>query len=142
MITSIILTDKISIGENIIYSLDNNNIFEFLDWVLKKKGTEPIDENNITGFMFNRWLSMSDPDVAKIVNITQNRWSNIDSDKSFLMMAKFYNKVLPKITSRVSYIKKPTKAVEKENDDKTICGNMEISLREKRCYDALLEKVL
>ena len=117
----------------------NNNIFEFLDWVLKKKGTEPIDENNITGFMFNRWLSMSDPDVAKIVNITQNRWSNIDSDKSFLMMAKFYNKVLPKITSRVSYIKKPIKTVEKENNDLLISDNMEMSVREKRNYDKMLD---
>ena len=118
-----------------------NNIFEFLDWVLKKKGKEPIDENNITGFMFNRWLSMSDPDVAKIVNLTFNRWSNTETDKNFLTAAKFYHSVLPKVTSRVSYLKKPSKKAEKENDDSVIASNMEISLREKKYYDRLLTQL-
>ena len=116
-----------------------DNIFEFLDWVLRKKGKEPIDENNITGFMFNRWLSMSDPDVAKIVNITFNRWSNTESDKTFLTAAKFYHSVLPKVASRVSYLKKPAKKAEKENDDKTICSNLNISIKEKKIYDRMLE---
>lgn len=118
-----------------------NNIFEFLDWVLKKGKKEPIDENNITGFMFNRWVSMSDPDNAKIVNITYNRWLNTESDTGFLTIAKFYRSVLPKSSSRVSYIKKPIKKVEKENDDPEICVNMEISIREKRQYDNLLKQL-
>lgn len=123
--------------------MKNNNIFEFLDWVLKKKtqSKEPIDENDITLYMFNRWLSMSDPDIAKIVNLTYNRWLNSESDKNFLTSAKFYRKVLPKITSTFSYIKKSSKIIKKDNDDKQIAKNLEISIREKISYDQLLEDI-
>jgi len=119
-----------------------NNIFEFLDWCLKKRGNEPIDENTITGFMFNRWLSMSDNDVAKIVNVTHNRWGKIYDNHDFLQMARFYKTILPKITTRTTYLKKPPAKVEKENDDLAICQGMEISLREKKIYDRMLAEIV
>ena len=121
-----------------------NNIFEFLDWVLKKKclnNREPIVEDNITGFMFNRWLSMSDPDVARIINITHNRWANTETDNDFSTLIRFYYSILPKITTRTTYIKKPVKKVEKENDDYTISINKEISIREKRLFDRMLSEL-
>ena len=123
------------------YPTRMTNIFEFLDWVLKKKGKEPIDENTITSFMFNRWLSMADIDVAKIVNITQNRWGRGKFDDDFLSIAKFYHIVLPKTITRISYIKKPTKTLDKDQDDKVISENLEFSIREKRNYDKLLKEL-
>jgi len=84
---------------------------------------------------------MSDPDVAKIVNVTFNRWSNTETCEDFLPAAKFYHSILPKVMDRISYIKKSVKKANKENDDAIIASNMEISLREKRYYDNLLAQV-
>lgn len=117
-----------------------SNLFEFLDWVLKKRGKEPIDENTITPFIFNRWISMSSPDNARIVNVTQNRWCNGET-REFLPIAKFYNKILPKNTARLSYIKKVSIKSEIEDDSVNICQNLEISQREKDLFDKTLAEL-
>lgn len=121
-----------------------NNIFEFLDWVLKKKGKEPIDEGNIYPYMFNRWLSMADPDIAQIVNLTYNRWLSDYTDLEFLSLAKFYKQLLPKHLKKISYIKKDISEKEEidESEKQTnelICMNMEISNREKKILDDMVK---
>lgn len=116
-----------------------SNIFDFLNYCLKKHKTEPIDEGSVSPYMLNRWLSMSDPDVAQIVNITQNRWTNTETEKDFIRIIQFYKRILPIICDKISYIKKPSKEEEKFDDDSAvICRNMEISIREYNIYKKML----
>jgi hypothetical protein len=113
------------------------NIFQFLDWVLKKKGPEPVDENEVAPYIFNRWISMSSEAHAAIVNSTMNRWMSMDNYSEFSDIARFYHSILPKEFSRISYIKKPTVTEKKQDvDDKILCENMEISKREKNFLDS------
>ncbi len=80
----------------------NNNLFDTLNWVLKKDKKEPttVLESN---FILNRWLSMVNPEIAQIINITGNRWNK--NIKKF-SMAKFYKSILPKNSDQIFYIKK------------------------------------
>lgn len=70
-----------------------NNIFSIIDFTLKKTKID-ISEININNFyLINRWLSMSDPNIAVIVNTITNRWclnnKNIDILKFYRI---FYQK--------------------------------------------------
>lgn len=123
-----------------------NNIFEFLDWILKKTKKEPIDENTFTPHLLNRWLSMVDGDVANIVNSTTNRWLTIQPDISVLEFSKIQRGLLPKRVGYVKYIKKPIKEPTKEfdilNDNSSqISKRLEISKKELKCYDDMLAKL-
>jgi hypothetical protein len=120
----------------------NNNIFEFLDFILKKKEKEPIYENNITNYILNRWLSMSDPEVARIVNVTGNRWKESDQDsETFLDTCKFYKTLLPKINKKIEYAKKKNLTTDQEFQQEEFVKNYEISKRELKIYDKTLEKI-
>jgi hypothetical protein len=104
-------------------------IFDHINWVLKKTEKEPVEESDkFNEYIFNRWLSMADPDIAKIINITYNRW-NLDDD--ILKMLKFYRKILPKIKKNINYIKKKVEKSEEENSDlKLIAKSYELSEKE------------
>jgi hypothetical protein len=120
------------------------NIFEFLDWVLKKNGKDPIYENNITPYIFNRWLSMSDADISKILNVTTNRWDMVGDDdnfEKFLNNCKFYKTLLPKIHTKIKYIKKKQNTEETDESLDLVCKNYEISKREIKLYNNLVEKL-
>jgi hypothetical protein len=114
----------------------NNNLFDTLNWILKKNGKEPdnlLDSN----FILNRWLSMVSPEMAQIINTTGNRWN-----KSIikLPMAKFYKLVLPKCFSKISYTKKKLKDKEAENY-KEMTNSLEISSRELNFFENALEEI-
>ena len=120
----------------------NNNIFEFLDWILKKKEKEPIYENNITDYILNRWVSMSDFDAAKITNVTVNRWNKCDeSSENFLQNCKFLKIILPKIHKKLEYLKKKNINTEEDSDEYILIKNYEISKREIKIYNNLLEYI-
>jgi len=122
--------------------MQTSNIFEFLDWVLKKKEKEPIYENNISNYILNRWLSMSDLDVCKIINVTTNRWDKcIESADNFLDNCKFYKTVLPKTHKKIEYIKKKVLKNEEDSDEESLVKEYEISKREIDIYDKLLENI-
>lgn len=114
-----------------------NNIFSIIDFTLKKTKID-ISEININNFyLINRWLSMSDPNIAVIVNTITNRWclnnKNID-------ILKFYRIFLPKITKSIKYIKKSP--INKELEDKDlskIANNFEISTREVEIYEEMFD---
>ena len=117
----------------------NDELFQIMDWVLKKKGSDPIsDERMPQPFVLNRWLSMVDPSIAHIINATTNRWILVQgmcSDK--LALGKFYKKLLPKTNKKYSYIKKPSK--EKAEEEKAEFIKMEeISNREFELYKKTL----
>jgi hypothetical protein len=126
--------------------MQNNNIFEFLDWVLKKKEKEPIYENNISTYIINRWLSMSDLDAAKIINVSTNRWDTQQEDSdNFLNNCKFYKTLLPKIHKKIEYIKrkdlKSQEDFEKELEENLLIKEYEISKRELKIYNNLLDNI-
>lgn len=122
----------------------NDEIFTKLDWVLKKKGKVPIFNNKISYFLFNRWLSMSDPSVAQIVNATTNRWNTQKceiSNESFFLV--FFKNILPKITKNFIYIKKTSKEEQKkiEYDLENLQNLLEISKRELNFYEKTIAEM-
>ena len=120
----------------------NDNLFVYLDWILKKKGKEPsCDENIPYSYITNRWLSMVDPIIAQIVNQTTNRWikiSDISSNKTFI--SRFYRNVLPKMFKKYSYIKK---SQEKKDTEEYLnfARVLELSSREIEIYEKTLAEL-
>jgi hypothetical protein len=103
----------------------NDNLFLNLDWVLKKNKEEPIDKN-VSYFVFNRWISMSNVDNLNIVNLTTNRWMTKILDFPFL---NFYKIILSKKKVDMKYIKKQSNQ-EIPVELNMISNNMEMSKRE------------
>jgi hypothetical protein len=114
-----------------------NNIFEYIDFVLKKTKFNGSDVSFKNFYIFNRWLSMSNNDITKIVNATTNRWllknSNVD-------VLKFYRVILPKMNKKIFYIKKENKIKDTDPKDiSTIANNYELSTREIQMYEETLD---
>lgn len=115
---------------------NNKNIFDVLNWILKSK--KELPENSFqSNFILNRWLSMTSPEIAQIVNVTGNRWSKNIKDFSVL---NFYHSVLPKFTKKIQYIKKSQKNIENENL-KMLAENMEISTKDVLFLEKSLEEM-
>ena len=119
----------------------NNDLFGYLDWILKKRGTEPSEQSVPYPFLVNRWLSMADPVIAQIVNATTNKWISEDGIATDgLMMGKFYKIILPKFTRKINYIKKAIK--EKDHEDSiNIAQSMQLSVREIEIYEKTLAEI-
>ena len=121
------------------------SVFCFLDWVLKNKVQEPVDEGKVSPYIMNRWLSMTNSNIANIINATFNRWNNTDDDKDFIRICRFLRKILPSSSGRIEYIKK-SENLKKENksdefDDICCSRNMEISMRELLIYKKTLAEL-
>jgi len=119
----------------------NNDLFNKLDWVLKKKGKLLSSSNNISLFIFNRWLSMANASVAQIVNATTNRWilqKEYFTEESFFL--NFFKIILPKINKKVSYLKKNPKQ-KPEEDYINLANSLEISKREINFYEKTLAEI-
>jgi hypothetical protein len=120
----------------------NDDLFVHMDWILKKKGKEPLTEESIPhSFILNRWLSMVDSSVALIINATTNKWitnRGICSDK--MLLGKFYKKIMPKIFKKYSYIKKSSKE-KSQNEYESIAKTKEISVREIEFYEKTLAEL-
>lgn len=112
----------------------NNNLFDTLNWILKKEKKQPffILESN---FILNRWLSMVNPEIAQIINITGNRWNKNITKFS---MAKFYKSILPKNSDQIFYIKKKREEKEIENI-KEMTNYFEMSQKELIFLEKALE---
>jgi hypothetical protein len=114
----------------------DNNLFDFLNYVLKVSDNEPKDYKPPT-FLINRWISMANPAFARIINLTTNKWCGSISD---LDISKLYRILLPKYGKRISYIKKEVK--EKEYDeDMNMASIMECSQREINLFKETLEDI-
>lgn len=118
-----------------------DGLFPLLDWILKKKGKFPTDLNLPGSFLINRWLSMTDPSIAQIVNATSNRWINkTELAKDNHSIYKFFYIVLPKTIKKISYIKKSGK--EYNNEDVTdTATSMECSTKEIEFYNKTLAEL-
>jgi hypothetical protein len=117
-----------------------SDIFKILDYILKKTPSTLMVEGSVSPFILNRWLSMSDINVCRIINSTTNRWithkgiCNPNSHNSIY----FLRKVLPKVTKKFSYLKK-TKQKEESKQKEEKVNFMEISCRELEEYDELID---
>ena len=118
-----------------------NDIFKILDYILKKTPSKLVLEGNISPFILNRWLSMSDPTICRIINSTTNRWITNKGicDSNSYDMIYFLRKVLPKVTKKFSYIKKKEEKKEEIKEKKESFNFMEISSREIEEYDELID---
>jgi hypothetical protein len=119
----------------------NDDLFVYLNWILKKPIQEPQLQNTPTTYITNRWLSMVDREIANVVNITFNKWLTckiFSSDNS--LAGKFYRIVLPKNTKRISYLKKTiiNKTSEPE-DTEALAKNLEMSQKEILMYKETLD---
>jgi hypothetical protein len=123
-----------------------DELFVCLDWILKKNPKDLPEITPPSTFIINRWLSMADPLMAQVVNVTANRWiykTNLSKENT--LINKFYRTVLPKKNSRIFYIKKE-KSSNKNNqeldlEEKNYCHNLELSLREINLYNQTLEEL-
>lgn len=120
----------------------NDDLFEYLDWILKKTPTEPVEKTVPYPFLTNRWLSMANPNIATIVNFTTNRW--ICSKNEFwsdgVNFGRYFNCILPKITKKINYIKKSSKETSHE-DYSNIANALQISIREVEMYEKTLAEL-
>jgi|GEM_PF-1909365 len=120
----------------------DDSLFVYLDWILKKKFKGNGDQSPVSPFIVNRWLSMADPTIAQMVNATTNRWlltknQNL-SDPNFI--GSFFRTILPKITKKITYIKKSAK--EKSNDDySNLAFSMQCSVKEIEMYEKTLAEL-
>jgi hypothetical protein len=114
----------------------NNNLFDFLNYVLKVSDSYPKDYKEPV-FLINRWLSMTNPSFAKICNLTTNKWyCHLEQ----FNVKGFYRTILPKYTKRISYIKKEAKENEIE-EDVNMASIMECSQREINFFKETLEEM-
>jgi hypothetical protein len=114
----------------------DNKIFKALDFVLKKNKMNISDLKTINPYLLNRWISMCDPSITNILNITTNRWIK---RKTNLDIIKFYNCVLPKYTKHIKYIKKKTNFKNTEEDLILNSTRIELSSREILEYNELID---
>lgn len=112
----------------------NNNLFDTLNWILKKDKKQPVSilESN---FILNRWLSMVTPEMAQIINITGNRWNK---NTTIFSMAKFYKSILPKNSDQIFYIKRKKEEKEIENIEE-MANSFELSQKELNFFENALE---
>jgi len=104
---------------------NNPTLWDTLNWVLKGKKNKPTDIFS-SSYVLNRWLSMTNSNIANIINITGNRWCKIRNEISLI---DFYHQVLPKFASKIQYIKKNTTESDFENI-KEISNALERSTKE------------
>lgn len=121
-----------------------DDLFKFLNWILKKQKSNYPEDNPPSAFMINRWLSMADPDIARIVNITFNRWlKKTDLNRENHLINKFYHYLLPTKKGKINYIKKEktNESLNLEDEEKNYSSNLEISEREILIHKQTLEEL-
>jgi len=119
----------------------NTDLFGYLNWIVKKTKKEPSEQEAVSIFITNRWLSMVDSTYAKIVNVTFNRWLTKNNFlHNNLIAGKFFKTVLPFCTKKFNYIKGESKNKETEDSESELIAKAsEISLREINLYNHTLE---
>lgn len=119
----------------------SDNLFDCLNWILKKTIKDLSTTQLPSCFIINRWLSMVDKSTAQIVNATTNRWVNkTETYKNSLFLCQFYKTLLPKYTGRINYIKKSQKE-SSISEEPLNFSQLEISQREIDLYNRTLDEM-
>jgi hypothetical protein len=113
----------------------NNNFFDFLNYIFKSSDKD-VKDYVPSVYLTNRWVSMANPLLAKVVNLTVNKW--ILSKHTF-DVKKFYRVVLPYNNSKINYIKKPEKTKNQDDNDLEMAALMECSHRELNIFKETIE---
>jgi hypothetical protein len=119
----------------------NDDLFVYLNWILKKPVKVLQLQNIPSTFITNRWLSMVNKDTASIVNATFNRWLTVKSFSSDNLLAgKFYRILIPSSNKRINYFKKGTLESSKNVEDLSqLAKNLEMSQKEIEMYNQTLD---
>jgi len=125
--------------------IKNNNLFDCLNWILRKKEDKNIENKNTSFYILNRWLSMIDENYVKIINSTTNTWiSKNNSFNNDLYLLKFLKLALPKHYKKINYLKK-NKDENQLNESfdfiNEISSGMEISQSELKSNLHLLQQL-
>ena len=125
--------------------IKNNNLFDILNWVLKKKDID-LESKFTSFFIINRCLSMSSNYTSKIINNTVNIWST--KNNSFYndnYILKFLKSVLPNNYKKISYIKKITETNKTDPNEEIflseISNGLQISEKELKNNLKLLKEI-
>jgi hypothetical protein len=114
----------------------DDNFFNFLNFIFKKSN-DLIKDYKPPLFLVNRWITMANPLYCKIVNFTFNKWS---TKNNYFDADKFYRTILPKHTSKITYVKK--KELKKDtNFDENAATLLECSQREIIFFKETLEEL-
>lgn len=90
-------------------------------------------EQAFVPFLFNRWLSFYNANMAVFTNETLNRYTSIFEDKQ--QQYRLYYNLIPRLKyKRIAYIKKVKKNKEEDEDLSLIAKNNNISIRELKQY--------
>ena len=122
----------------------NNNLFDCLNWISRKKNID-IENSPTSFYMLNRWISMIDKDNCKIINNTVNKWitkNNSFNDDFYIL--KFLKQTLPKQYKKINYIKKiNNKDKEEKGEDffVEIANSLNISQKELKNNFAFLKEI-
>lgn len=90
-------------------------------------------EQAFTPFLINKWLSFYNKDTPKFVNDTLNRYSGLFADKQ--QQYRLHFNLIPRLKyKKITYIKKPKKVKEDNEDMAVMAKNNNISVRELKQY--------
>ena len=122
----------------------SDELFIYLNWILKKTPIKYPEVSSPSSFLINRWLSMSDPFIAQLINLSANRWIfKTNMSKETTLINKFFRIFLPKKNSKIFYIKKEKNTNKNKEDltleEKNYSTNLELSMREINFYNKTLE---
>lgn len=104
-------------------------IFDHINAALFTKDKSIIEnseeENALSPFMLNRWISMYSSDLANIVNTTSNKYITKMSKREFF---DFITAVFPKVKfKRITYIKKTASKSKTDKDEEEQENNTRIA---------------
>lgn len=113
------------------------NIFNYLSSLLFTKKNIEINEFDMQGeyqpYLINRWGSMLNSDIAKIINYTSNTLFPILDRK--IDHYRFLKFILPQSRySKIKYIKKNKQTTDNDAIVTKISKNVELSKREVNLY--------
>jgi hypothetical protein len=113
-------------------------IFDYINNILfhKKEIAITNEDNQFSGYLTNRWISMYSPTMALVVNNSTNwLYSIFETDEQYY---KFLFTIIPKVRQKyIQYIKK-VKTEDTNTDEETeieiLARNLELSKREVKLY--------
>lgn len=114
----------------------DNRLFDYINYLLKQTKDCPKDYNPPI-FVINRWLSMINTSIPKFINLSVNKWFTVNRE---IDVTKIYYLVLPKISKKITYIKKNPQSKHDE-DFIEIAKSMECSKREVEFLNNALEEL-
>lgn len=117
-------------------------IFDTISCILYSKNKDCIsnadDESAFNPYMVNRWVSMHSPELANFVNETTNKYSTVFNSRKELF--DFYVSILPRAKfKKIDYIKKAVKEKDEKSNTSLRARSREVSTREIKMYDELVE---